>query len=326
MPGGEQSPAHEVVDTALVLLEVRGSARGGRQDRVVVGHLRVVDKARPEGARPRPARELRAVRLGDRAHDVRERLGDGSGQSPAVGPGIAEELPSLVERLGHVEGPLRAHSVEAVRVPLELGQVIEKRRRQRPDLSLDRLDARFAAPDALRDTRRLLPVLRQPPQVASEPGPGVGARRRGLTIEGDRVGRGSDRRVALRGQGLKGRHDLEVVLGDERPYLELAGHHHGQGRRLHAPDREHVGVHEAVRAREVHAHEPVRSAPRASGAGERVELASVAELSKALGDRVRRERRESRGAGRASDSVRPRRCNGRSAHLRVPRPSRRRPP
>jgi hypothetical protein len=48
---------------------------------------------------------------------------------PAVGPRIREQLVPLVERLRGVERGFRGRAEEPVRVALQLGQVVEERRR-----------------------------------------------------------------------------------------------------------------------------------------------------------------------------------------------------
>src|SRR5690349_4989587 len=98
----------------------------------------------------------------------------------AIRPRIADQLPLLVERLRGVERPLRAHPVEAVRVALELREIIQKRRRDPPLRAGLRLDPRFAALHAQYDPRRLLSVRRQP--RSNEPAGRARARARALAF------------------------------------------------------------------------------------------------------------------------------------------------
>ncbi len=241
VPRHQQPAADEVVDEALVAGEVHPDrGNGGREEGVVVGHLGVVHEATAERALAGPRGEERRVGPGDRRHHRRQGGGHVAGQVPAVGPRVGEELPGLVERLRGGQRRLRRESTNAVRVPLQLGEVVEKRRGDPARLLLDRLHLRASRPHAPDDLTRLDPVLRQAPglrgrPVTAEPRAAVGRRHR------------------LRDRAERGRH-LEVVLGHEGAYRLLALDQEGQGRGLDPPDREELAMRERRRPGEVHPH------------------------------------------------------------------------
>ena len=60
--------------------------------------------------------------------------------------------------------------------------------------------------------------------------------------------------------GVESGDDFQVVFWNEAPYGDLTLNHHGQRGSLHAPDRQLFAVCQGICAREVHPHQPVRSA------------------------------------------------------------------
>ena len=106
----------------------------------MVGDLRVVDEAPAERALAGPGGEERRVGPGDRRDDRGQRRGDVAREVAAVGARVAEELLLLVERLRDVQRLLRREAEEPVGVALQLGEVVEERRREPARLRLDRLD------------------------------------------------------------------------------------------------------------------------------------------------------------------------------------------
>ena len=63
---------------------------------------------------------------------------------------------------------------------------------------------------------------------------------------------------------------FQKCFGDEAPDGELTFDHDGQRGRLHPADRQFFAIRECVRARKVHADQPVRPATPPGGIGERV--------------------------------------------------------
>jgi hypothetical protein len=141
VPRGEQAAADQVVDLLLVGREPAAGRGGGREDGVVIGDAGVVDESPAERGGAGAGRDQAGIAALHGGDDGGQRGGDGGRQVAAVGPRIADQLVPLVERLGHVEGLLRAEAVQAVGVALQLGEVVQQRRRRSTArLGLDRLD------------------------------------------------------------------------------------------------------------------------------------------------------------------------------------------
>ena len=226
----------------------------GRDDRVVVGDLGVVDHAperkhlEAEDVLARPARtRLLADQLGDRLD-----LGDHvAGQVPRVRTRIRQRLVLLVEPLRGRQRPPRREPVAAVRVALERGQVVRSCGRSlRSDFSSLVISPVWpwqastiaaASPQSYPRVRAgVVPAL-------------VGARRVLHRIE-DRV-------------------DEPVRLGLEIADLLLAPGQNRERRRLH-PAQRHRAVKRGAkpdrrRAGGVHADDPVGLRARAGGLLER---------------------------------------------------------
>ena len=181
---------------------------------------------------------------------------------------------------------LRAQAEEPVGVPLQLGEVVEQRRREPPRLGLDRLDRaprpRSRALDDRRGLRRRPAGRRRASRSARLPRP-----RRGTRCPRS-VAPASCRRRRERGD------DLEVVLGHEargsparaRPASPASASARARRRGARRCARR-------VGAREVHADEPVGAAAAAGGVGEGVVVARRrAGDAKPSPDRVRGERRD----------------------------------
>ena len=109
----------------------------GRDDRVVIAHLGVVDDPPGEG-------EGLQVQLADLDRLERLQIGQDAGdlalhvvaQVARVGPRVADQL-VLVQRLGRLERGVGRHPVPAVHVALQLGQVVQLRRRDPLRLPVD---------------------------------------------------------------------------------------------------------------------------------------------------------------------------------------------
>ena len=276
VPRGQEAPCDRVVERPLVGVEPLRS-RGRRDDRVVVGHLRVVHEPRPERPHPRPGRQERA--------EFRRELDDGPDQAPeplrhvlrevaAVGPRVGDRLLLLVEPLRHLQRLLRAPAEAAVGMALQLGQVEEERRRRPPRLAGDRLDDGAAGQGAGHDGAGLLPARR-------EAGP---ARLPPRRVE--------ERPPVPPRLPLERRRDLQVVLRDERPDRLLPLHEHRERRRLDAAHRHEVARRDREGAGEVHPDQPVGAAPPARRVREGVEVGRGAEAGEPVADRVGGQRRD----------------------------------
>ena len=186
--------------------------------------------------------------------------GDVLRQVAAVGARIADELVVLVEGLGGVEGLLRAEAVEPVGVALQLGEVVERRRRHALRLGFDRLDGRLAGAGPLRDAAGLLAIG----------GQAHGLLERLLSRASAALAKpGALIRVRLRGaRRVKGGHHFAGSPRARRcGWRVRAPPAWPASASARAPPRVLV-VSERVGAREVHAHQPVGAAAAAGGVGQ----------------------------------------------------------
>ena len=85
---------------------------------------------------------------------------------------------------------------------------------------------------------------------------------------------------------LKCGNDLDVVFGDEAPESKFPINDHGQGRRLHPPDRKLLVVDNRIGARKIHADEPISSASATGGVRQSIVLASWTKLVEPLADGI----------------------------------------
>ena len=253
MPGLQQPPADERVDLLLVGAQPVRRARGG-DDGVVIADLGVVDEAARERALPRARRDVRLVRRADGAGDGTQRARHLGGEVPAVGARIADELVLLVQRLGQLEAARGGEAVEPVQVPLQLRQVVQQRRRHLLRLRRHPGDARLARLRPRHHFVRFLPGRRQPLRVLLGARPMPGAAVAGPLARGE------------------GGHHLEVVLGHEVADGQLALDQQRERGRLHPAHRERQVEGDAVRAGQVHPHQPVGAAASQRGVGQRVEV------------------------------------------------------
>ena len=129
----QETPDDEVVDAAVVLVHLLDRVTFGerRDDRVVVGHLLVVDHP-PERQHVQPGHvgggarvlALAADQLGDRL-DLADHVG---GDVPRVGARVGEGLVLLVEPLGGAKRATRREPEAGRCLALQRGQVVEQRR------------------------------------------------------------------------------------------------------------------------------------------------------------------------------------------------------
>ena len=81
MPSAQQPPANQIIDLALVRFEIKIARRLPRgDDRVMVGHFRVVDEALAERLLARPVRHELGVRSRDRVDHAPQPGGHGLGK------------------------------------------------------------------------------------------------------------------------------------------------------------------------------------------------------------------------------------------------------
>ena len=250
---------------------------------MVVADLRVVDEATTEGPHTRSGRERRAILVGHGRHHRTEAGGDVAREVAAVGARVGQQLVVLVERLRGRERLARRQTVQAVHVPLQLGQVVQQRRREAPRLGRDRFHLGAARAHAFDDPLRLDAVGRKPPRLgrrllAAEPGAAVLA--------------------AVSGLGGETADHLEVVLGDELADRLLALDEQRQRRCLDATDREELAARQRGGSRQVHADEPVGAGASVRGIGQRVEVRCRAQRRQAPADGVGRQRRDPQPADR----------------------------
>ena len=198
---------------------------------------------------------------------------------PAVGARVGDRLVLLVERLRKRQRALCAESVEPVGMPLELGQVVEQRRRLAAAALLHGLDIGPPGLGALKDLPRRLTIRRQPLLALPSLKPEIHTA------------------VALAISGLEVGVHLQVVFGHEVPDGLLALNQHGQGGCLDAPHRQHAGLFgrpraEGVEPGEVEPDQPVRSLAAASGVRQSVEFARGPQAAEAIADRRGRQGRD----------------------------------
>ncbi len=133
----------------------------------------------------------------------------------------------LVEPLRDRQGALRGEAEEAIGVALQLGEVVEERRRQAADLFLDREHLGPAAAHPLGDRSGHLAVARQALALV-----------RVAVLSGELFAAVGARPAAPGGVEV-GLH-LEIGLGHEVADRQLALDQERQGRGLHPADREGV--------------------------------------------------------------------------------------
>src|SRR4051812_26587262 len=109
---------------------------------MVFADFRIIDPARRQSATAVCSHKV-AVARPDDVHDRGQRRRNCARKIAAVGARIAQRLVCFVECLRSVERTLRSQSVESVRVPLELREIIELRGWCAPEALLDGMDARL---------------------------------------------------------------------------------------------------------------------------------------------------------------------------------------
>ena len=134
--GGEQSSADKIVEIALVGWKRRRGTAFGGHDRVVIPDLRVVHETLSEGTCAGARRNESRVRRSERRHHVGQCELDIARQIATVRTRIADELVLFVEILQNGERSLGGEAINAIRVALKLGQVVEHGRRNAPRLAL----------------------------------------------------------------------------------------------------------------------------------------------------------------------------------------------
>ena len=230
----------------------------GRDDRVVVAHLLVVDDLTREGQglEVEPADLVRPDRP-EVAQDARDLGLHVAAQVARVGPRVRDRLP-LVERLGRLQGRVGRHPVPTVHVPLQLGQVVEQRRLDPLLLARDVADDEGVT---LHAPEPLLALGFLPEAVARE-------REEDAAIAGHQLPEG------LRLEGA----DLVVATSDQ-----------GEHRRLDpagAPQEAASPVADGVVARRVQSHDPVGLAPAPRRGVERVVVGGRPELAEGVANRA----------------------------------------
>ena len=124
---------------------------------MVVPDLGILDEALlvdAEAVAHKASRELPKGSAGKGGKATRQRGDDVGGDISAVGTRIGDEPVPLIEPLQRVEGLLGAEVEQDVRIPLQFGEVVGKRRRLRAVGALDRGD------DPLRGDEGALQTLR----------------------------------------------------------------------------------------------------------------------------------------------------------------------
>ena len=147
----------------------------------------------------------------------------------------------------------------------------------RSGLRFDLLDVRLAR---FGRARRSPSLLRRPRQ-ASPPRPSA-----------RRPGRNHVPCTLSCGAWREGGHDVPVILRHEVPDREFAVDDHRERRSLHTADRELLVARERVGSGQIHADQPVGAAASSGGIGERIVLARVLQLRKAIADGFGCERRD----------------------------------
>ena len=274
--GGEEAPAHEIVEVAFFDGEIgAGRGGGGGDDGVVVGDLGVVDEAVRKGPLAGAFGDEVGVLRGDGFDDGGEADGDGLGEMAGVGSGVGDELVRLVESLGDVEGFLRAVAVEAVGVALEFGEIVEAGRAHALSFGFDGGDFGLAGFGAGDDVLRVV---------------GFGGEALGL-FKGFAFGGGTEPGAEVGGFGRnagggEGDDDLAILFGDEGADGEFAFDDHRERRGLHPSYGEFFVVGEGVGAGEVHADEPVGAGATAGGVAEAVVIVGGLDFIEAFADGV----------------------------------------
>ena len=278
---GLQKAAVDQVQQLRLRRTGRQAARldAGRHDGVVIGHLRVVYEAFPQGALPGTLREQGGVVAGgDALGDRRQLPRYIGGKVSAVGARIGDRLVLFVEDLRQFQGPVRAETIDPVGVPLQFGEIVQQGRRLALAGLLQGHDIGLAVAGALEDRLRSGSVGGKPGLAFAFLEPEIGAS------------------VAAGSVGVEFGLDFQIIFGLEVANRDFALDQHRQRGRLHPADGEHlaalgvVGAVEGVGAGEVHPDEPVGLAPGARGGGQIVEFAGGPQLGETLADRLRGQR------------------------------------
>ena len=282
---GDEPLGHEVVNLLLLLLERAGCRLERRDNGEVIRNLGVVEHLFVAAVHPvvfqHVAGELAVARLAKRLERLLHRVGVVLRQTARVGSRIGQHLVPLVQRLRDAQRVARRETKLRVGLPLQRGEVEQRRRRLLGRLALLAHFARLAValgPDAIRfglfpnTLRPLVDVAGIFLETVVEPPAGV-----------------------LAGGGAEGRMNFPVIFRLERTNLFFALDHYSQRRRLHPADRRQIKaaalrVERRHRPRAVDAHEPVGLAPATGGVGQRLHVVVAAQIGEAGADRVRRHR------------------------------------
>ncbi len=151
LPGAEKTAADKVIDLRFVGRKLCLTRRGGRRnDGVVVGNFRVVDKTAIERALAGACDEMLTIGSFDDAYDPGQCAGDVLRQITAVGAGITDQLVTLVKSLREIERSLGGEAEEAIRVALQFGEIVELRRKNTLRFTLNGVNLRLARPSTAR--------------------------------------------------------------------------------------------------------------------------------------------------------------------------------
>ena len=197
--------------------------RGRRDQRMVIRHLGVIDN------RFNADCGFKAICKRQYATNSGSQLGQPGchvmRQIPAVGSRIGQQL-LFIQSLGVVERLLRREAVELVRVPLQAGQVIQRRRVLVALRMLHRLHDRRAVIAGIHQPARFVEIVKAF-RFSAHVAPGI-------------------------------QHDLVEGLRPELCNGLFSLREHGQRRGHDAPDVQCRAVKQGVQARGVHADEPIR--------------------------------------------------------------------
>ena len=283
---GEEAPRDHVVDPAVVVGHLVELVLGlGRDDRVVVGDLGVVDHA-AQRQRVEPGHVGRGggvlAPLADQRGGRLDLVGHVAGQETRVRARIGERLVLLVEPLSGAQRAARGEPVAVVGFALQRGEVVQERRALLLGRRLELGDRALASAHGGDDRLGLGGRLQARPGAGVEAAlvapAGVAARR------------------------LEGRVHQPVRLGHERADLLLAARDQRQRRRLHTAEGdgavERGAQPDGRRARGVHADDPVGLRARAGRLLEPRELVARAQVAERGADRRGRHRGEPQAVDR----------------------------
>ena len=157
----------------------------------------------------------------------------------------------FIQLLRHVQSLLRAKPIQPVRVPLQLRQVVKRRRRHLLRFRFNRRNPRHAGLRARHNFLGFIGPGGQPHRLLHRL-----TRRQRRTKPSPHI-----RWLPRHANRRKRSQNFPVLLRDKRPHRQFPLHQHRQRRRLHPAHRQLFIERQRISARQIHPHQPIRPRP-----------------------------------------------------------------